>query len=569
MQSSFQKLRRTLQNLETYPLYRKLRRRVYGKRSSSWYPHLRKLFDRDIRPELDQVSAVENRRVLFWTPTASWPHILLEYFLATTLRLEGWQAKFAFCDGDLPHCELERSNTQRPNCTDCWQNAQRAFSPFDVPYWKLSDFVTQDEIKEVTETAASMDIQALREWEVDGYKAGAFADLYLPIYFLGHVREHGERELGVMRRVAAANVLGFRYAQRVLEAYKPEAVVMINGNLSITHSGFAACLQANVRVFTWEDFRPYQDSFIFAQGQPAVFSEIPDEVWSEAKERSLSPGQEREVATFLERFAYGRIGDIVYHPNPERGASQIQKRLNIDPDRPLFAVFTNTVWDSSVLGRNVGFKSMMDWVIETCDWFVNRPDMQLIVRVHPGEARLPGGLRTVVGAAQVIREHFNDDVPPNIILVDATDDAFSYTLAQMADGIGVYTSSLGFELASLGRRVWVAGKVHYRGRGFTLDVRDREHLYQLLEDYPWDSILPSQHQELAKRYVYVRYFRQSSRVPFLTRIKSSYATRPYFKDFRFLMPGKDPLLSALAARVKDGKPVMDLPQKSAARWKSI
>ena len=49
-----------------------------------------------------------------------------------------------------------------------------------------------------------------------------------------------------------------------------------------------------------------------------------------------------------------------------------------------------------------------------------------------------------------------------------------YELMESADFGLVYTSTTGLEMALRGKPVIVAGQTHYRDRGFTVDVSNRE-----------------------------------------------------------------------------------------------
>ena len=46
--------------------------------------------------------------------------------------------------------------------------------------------------------------------------------------------------------------------------------------------------------------------------------------------------------------------------------------------------------DSLTLGRNVFTASMAEWIAKTVQYFAGRPDVQLVVRVHPGERLMKG-----------------------------------------------------------------------------------------------------------------------------------------------------------------------------------
>ena len=71
-----------------------------------------------------------------------------------------------------------------------------------------------------------------------------------------------------------------------------------------------------------------------------------------------------------------------------QGAEQTRKALGLD-DRPVVLLAANVLGDSLTLGRNIFAESMSEWITRTVQFFANRPDVQLVIRVHPGEKLVP------------------------------------------------------------------------------------------------------------------------------------------------------------------------------------
>jgi len=535
------------------------------RREDTWASHIRKLFQRDIGPLLDvRQSPNKQGLVLFWTPMAPWPHMLIEYAIATNLRLRDYEVLFCVCDGYLPHCEMERANFPRPACETCWQESKRILSAFQLPHKVLSDYVSADEIRTLTGQLNLEQEDKLRLLTMNNIELGKYSFQYLTTYFNGPVTEYGSYEQGIFRRILAGNVLAQKYAERVVQQYKPLAVVMLDGNLCQTFPAFHVFRATGIRVVTWDDYSPYQDSFLFLQNRTTADAAMDEETWLKIKQETLTTAQEARVDSFLQDWPAGRLSDIVYHPQPQKDSNAIRQKLGVDPNRRVFVALTNVIWDSAALGRDIGFKGMMDWLYALCDWFLQHPKDQLVVRVHPAEKRLPAAYRTTNGVAGLIQHRYGDQLRKGSIrIVDAEDDIYSYTLAEMADAIGVYTSSIAIELATRGILPWVAGKVHYRGKGFTIDLEGVEHLYHLLDQDQWERKLGEEGKALARRYLYARVERQVTGIPFLTRHATAY-TRPNFKDLQFMIPRHDPQVDTLVDRVLDGKPFIDVPRQSTA-----
>jgi len=71
-------------------------------------------------------------------------------------------------------------------------------------------------------------------------------------------------------------------------------------------------------------------------------------------------------------------------------------------------------------------------------------------------------------------------LPEHIKLIGPTDAVNTYDLIDVADIGLVYTTTVGLEMAMNGLPVVVAGRTHYRGRGFTHDPDSWVSYYKLL-----------------------------------------------------------------------------------------
>jgi hypothetical protein len=111
--------------------------------------------------------------------------------------------------------------------------------------------------------------------------------------------------------------------------------------------------------------------------------------------------------------------------------------------------------------------------------------------------------------------------------------------------------------------------VHYRDWGFTLDLIDREYLINMLNEPVWNTFLRNVEIDLARYYIYFRFFRQIVRIPFLSRIRTEYKSLPSFENLLFLHEGKDNFMDTLVDRIVDGNPIVDIPRHTSAKWSNI
>jgi capsule polysaccharide export protein KpsC/LpsZ len=177
--------------------------------------------------------------------------------------------------------------------------------------------------------------------------------------------------------------------------------------------------------------------------------------------------------------------------------------LGLADDKPVVLLCTNVVGDSLALDRQVFTHGMADWLAETVRGLASRPEVQLVVRVHPGEM-LGAGHSSI----EIVRQ-VSPELPPGVVVIPPDSEINTYDLIGLAHLGLVYTSTVGLEMAMFGLPVVVCGDTHYRGKGFTYDPASMpEYLAQvgsLLQD-PLGRSLPPEQVELAWRYAYLFFF---------------------------------------------------------------
>jgi hypothetical protein len=76
---------------------------------------------------------------------------------------------------------------------------------------------------------------------------------------------------------------------------------------------------------------------------------------------------------------------IVFHRATTQDSGDIAKQAGIDPARPVIGLLTNVTWDAQLHYPANAFPNMLEWLVQTCEYFATRPDLQLLIRVHPAE----------------------------------------------------------------------------------------------------------------------------------------------------------------------------------------
>jgi capsule polysaccharide export protein KpsC/LpsZ len=234
----------------------------------------------------------------------------------------------------------------------------------------------------------------------------------------------------------------------------------------------------------------------------------------------------------------------LWQDTPAEGGEKARLNLGLD-QRPVVLLATNVLGDSLTLGRQVFSQSMAEWIARTVQYFAGRPDVQFVIRVHPGEVLTHG-----VSMVDVVREVL-PRLPEHIRLITPKDKMNTYDLMEVADLGLVYTTTVGLEMAMCGVPVITSGQTHYRGRGFTYDPDSWVSYFKMLGQIlakPSDFRLSRPQVESAWEYAYRFFFEYPRPFPWhLVRVWDDYKARPlasvlgpegkdqYGETFRYLV----------------------------------
>jgi len=247
------------------------------------------------------------------------------------------------------------------------------------------------------------------------------------------------------------------------QMFHPEVIITPNGMILEMGVLYQVAQALRIPVVTYE-FGEQRDRIWLARDAEVMRQET-SELWAARQNLSLDASQWQQVQELFasrQRASLWENFSRRWQGQPSVGGKQVRQQLGLD-GRPMILLAANVIGDSLTLGRQVLSASMTEWLQKTARYFVERPDVQFIIRIHPGERYTKGpSVADVVG--QTLPE-----MPAHFRLVGANDPINTYDLVEFADLGLVYTTTVGMEMAMSGVPVIVAGQTHYRHKGFTID----------------------------------------------------------------------------------------------------
>jgi hypothetical protein len=311
-------------------------------------------------------------------------------------------------------------------------------------------------------------------------------------------RENPLFKLRIERNAEAA-----RNARAWLSAHRPDVVLIPNGTIQEMGIVYRVARYLDIPTVTFE-FGDQREHIWIGQNREIMRHET-DELW---EARGDEPLTEPQLQRLQELFT-ARINAKTWQKFTRRwqdtsteGGEAVRRKLGLD-DRPVVLLATNVLGDSLTLGRQVFSRTMAEWIERTVRYFADRKDIQLVIRIHPGEVLTHG-----ISMVDVVNDALGE-IPSHIHLVRPDEPVNTYDIVDIADLGLVYTTTVGMEMTMRGIPVIVAGQTHYRNRGFTHDPGSWEEYFKKLDSLLTDlesARLTQEQVELSWRYAYLFLF---------------------------------------------------------------
>ena len=457
----------------------------------------------------------------------------LDSLLAVALTLRGARVHGLLCDRALPAClACERTwwpdeqhflehGPERTLCRSCFSPAAHMWSELGFVLQLFGAHVTEADRESAWRLANATEEHDIDTLEYLGVRVGMHARAGALRYLAIGNFSYEPNALKVRRRFLAAALIATAALDRLFAKERYDVCVAHHGIYVPQGILVDLARKHGASLVTW-NIAYRAGSFIFSHGDTYHFALMhePTAVWEDLP---WSPPLQEALDSYMQSRAAGTMDWVSYHDGTGQSLAELKETFGIDVSKPTVAAFTNVLWDAQVFYPSNAFPSMLDWLIETIRYFGKRPDLQLVIRVHPAEVKNPVKSReTVVGElARLLPE-----LPPNVFVIPPTASANSYAIARACNAAIIYGTKMGVELAYMGVPTVVAGESWARNKGITLDAESREDYFALLDRLPFEGCLDAATRLRAARYAFHFFFRRTIPLEFLTVRKDAW---PPFK----------------------------------------
>lgn len=489
------------------------------------------------------------------------PVVTLDSLLAAALTLRGAKVNVLLCDQALPACEhityysvkdlefFARNGLSKKICQGCFYGGDKAFKALQIPVHYYSQYVSMTEIDEAERISSIIPFESIGKYRTDGLPVGEHALAGALRFFASGNLETEPLAEPILRHYFKAALLSRYIFSRFLRMNEIQGISFHHG-IYIPQGilGEVARKEA-VNIFNWQvAYR--KKSFIFSHGDTYHHTMLSEPV-SSWENIPWTPEMEKDLLYYLKSRWQGDEDWIYFHNKPEFDQKKIMKELGLDTTKPIIGLLTNVIWDAQLHYPANAFANMEDWIVETIQYFSKRPELQLVIRIHPAE--IQGTIRSRQNVADLIYKRV-PNLQKNIVIIPPENRISTYVIMAECNAAIIYGTKTGVELTCMGIPTIVGGEAWIRNKGLTLDANTQEDYFKILDQLPFADKMFDESILRAKKYAYHFFFRRM--IP-IDCIDPAPGWPPYMiklEKLEQLNPGQDLGLDTICEGILNGSP---------------
>jgi hypothetical protein len=488
---------------------------------------------------------------------------ILESMLAVALTLRGAEVHTLICDRVLsaclnlkiraiPHLSAVEDGSWKdaPSACEKCNKSKSAFLGLGLPIHYYSQYLTETEKEEIARLGANVPVAEIPGYHHQGIAIGEHAYAGCLRYFSTGNLDGQEKSDFVLRKYFEAALQTMAVTNHLIERYKFDVACFHHGIYVPQGIVGEVCRARGVRVVNWNPaYR--KRCFIFSHGD-TYHHTLMDEPVSHWKEMTYTDKQDAEIWDYLKSRWSGSQDWIWFHDTPDDKDETLIRETGIDLNKPVIGLLTNVMWDAQLHYRANAFPNMLDWILKTIRYFQGRPDLQLLIRVHPAEIRGTQPSRQMI--IDEIKKVF-PGLPKNVFIIPPQSDINTYSAMAKCNSVIIYGTKTGVELTSMGIPVIVAGEAWIRNKDLTIDVSSEQDYYRILQSLPLkESRMSEEKIHEARKYAYHFFLRRMIPISSVEPTQGKIPFRVSISSIKDLKDGVDPGLDVICDGILHGKP---------------
>ncbi|HKP96428.1 MAG TPA: capsule biosynthesis protein [Fibrobacteria bacterium] len=536
-----------------------LKRQYYARKNA--YPPWKSILSHDAEGwRKASVSVPSAPKILFATSISGLHTMVsIESALGAALTLRGAEVHVLLCDEALPACmdcdthwfpDHERMAKDGPKsilCGSCFRFGRKTFEALGFRVHRYSDHLGPQDTAEAARIARETPYRDIASFQWEGLAVGEHS-------LAGALRFFARATLGdepqgeaVLRRYFEAGLLTAITSRRLLRS-APFTCAVFHHGIYIPQGVIGeVARQEKVRVVNWNPAYRKQ-CFLFSH-YDTYHHTLMTEPTGNWENVEMAPELEEDLMKYLRSRWQGTEDWIWFHEKPQFDLEKISRETGVDFSKPCIGMLTNVMWDAQLHYPANAFGNMLEWTLETIAYFAKRPDLQLLVRIHPAEIRANLKSRQPI-LEEICRAY--PELPKNVFVIPPESQVSTYAAMYQCDSVIIYGTKTGVELTSMGVPVIVAGEAWIRNKGVTLDASSRADYTRILDGLPLGHKLDESQIKRARKYAFHFFFRRMIPLRFVQQGQGWVPFKVPDMEWKALLPGRDPGLDVVCRGILEG-----------------
>lgn len=347
-------------------------------------------------------------KLLYFSPFAYvWTHSMQETLLLKGLRKNNDNIIYVTCNGIYKRfcasmaCkglnEFSSDEDKLAACRACIDNKNVIKKQFNFRYYEIDDFIDESLLKNIINIADNIKIDEFYSFKLYNHEIGKYA-LY---DFLIHNKKmdynFSKKEFEAYKLTLINCLITYYSIIKIIELEKPEILSASNTLYSLNRVVKSIGDDRRIPVYSHHagdiHYKKYHYLIVYKDNPKEHYKNLRNIQWQNFKNTCLTKSKIKNIRKHF--YILFNAGSYMTYSSKLINSNKINIReyFNIKSNQKIL-VATMSSYDEMFANYAVGvmpdyknylFQSLLDWIVELINWIKNKPDLFLLIRVHPRE----------------------------------------------------------------------------------------------------------------------------------------------------------------------------------------
>ena len=339
-----------------------------------------------------------------------------------------------------------------------------------IPYCFLSDYLEKELRNNVDKMLIKTDSSNWKEQIYDDLNLFSITKGSISRVLRKVIKEPSSQEFEVIQKFYISAICAIEAFKKLYKEVKPDVVIFLNGLWYLERIAYEIGKRFQIRTFAHEnscfnDRKFFDPNGIIANRHSFAFNSL-----HSLEARVINQSEKLILYEYLQNIYNGNKNTI---SQTKPGESEIiRKNIRIPNHKKIALLLGQVPYDTVMVYDSPIYDHLIDFIKDTIEFFKIKRDYHLIIRLHPYEE---------IGNNNATFHSLIKGVIPENISIVHSQQINTYSLMDLCNFGITITSQAGLELLSKNKPLIVLGNAFYANKGFTHDVKDREHYPLVLE----------------------------------------------------------------------------------------